>query len=208
MSGIFCPVYFVWYILSGIFCPVCIVRIYFVLVYFVRYILSGIFCPIYLSGIFCLVYFVRYVLSGYILSWYILSGHGSGYIAASAMALTLCESTSAANIRADPLRRAARYRYGEFTAPPVTAPTVAAPSFTAQSKSRRPFPCSNNSFLTILEKHIVEYLTQCGSDGPSTEYLTQCGSDAPPLSPPPPTPSVYNDNLNLFKSHACILPAS
>ena len=65
LSGIYCPVYFVWvffvrvrfvwYILSGIFCRV----------YFVRYILSVKFCP----GTYCPVYFVRYVLS-----WYILSG--------------------------------------------------------------------------------------------------------------------------------------
>ena len=52
MSGIFCLVYFVRYILSGIYiyCLIC-----FVPVPFVRYILSGMFCP----DMFCLVYFAR-----------------------------------------------------------------------------------------------------------------------------------------------------
>ena len=64
-SGIFCLVYFFWYILSGVYC----------LVYFVWYILSGIFClvDIYivwciLSGVYCLVYIVWCI-------WYlVLSG--------------------------------------------------------------------------------------------------------------------------------------
>ena len=55
-DGIFCPVYFVWYILSGIY-----IYIY---IYICIYILFGMFCP----GTFCLVYFVLYVLYGYVLS--------------------------------------------------------------------------------------------------------------------------------------------
>ena len=55
LSGAFCPVYIVWYILSG-------------------YILSDIFCPVYFVRV-CLVraYFIQYILSGYILSRFILS---------------------------------------------------------------------------------------------------------------------------------------
>ena len=100
LSGKFCPIHIVRfilseYILSGIYCQIYFVRVWFVRVRFVRYILSSIFCPAYFvryilsgkfcPGTFCPVYFVRYVLSGYILSrylfpryflfWYILSGH-------------------------------------------------------------------------------------------------------------------------------------
>ena len=60
MSGKFCPVHIVrfilfGYILCGIYCPV-----YFVRVRFVRYILSGMFCPVcFVRVYFVRVYFVR-----------------------------------------------------------------------------------------------------------------------------------------------------
>ena len=58
-DGIFCPVYFVRFILSGIFSPGTFCPVYFDLYVLSRYVLSGIFCPgiispgIFSPGLFC-----------------------------------------------------------------------------------------------------------------------------------------------------------